>query len=65
VESIRVDIEDLINKLECVKEDDFSTVELEIDNNSGMYRQLNIKAVSMMYEDPIEYGAIGESDIEL
>lgn len=63
--SIRVDIEDLISKLECMIQEDYSTVELEIEDNGGMYRILNVKGISMQSEEPIHYGAIPESDIEL
>lgn len=63
--SIRVDIEDLISKLECMIQEDYSTVELEIEDNGGMYRNLNVKGISMQSEEPIYYGTIPESDIEL
>lgn len=62
---IRVDIDELIDKLEEVKNDDFATVELTIDTDDDDYKELLISAVSFDEDEPINYGIIGENEDEL
>lgn len=61
---IRVDIDDLCDKLDAMREDDYVTAELEIveDDYSNV---LQISAVSFEEEDPISYGAMDEVSEEL
>jgi hypothetical protein len=61
---IRVDIDELSDKLNEMKEDDYVTAELEIvfDDYSS---ELKLSAVSFEDEEPIEYGTICEADDEL
>lgn len=61
---IRVDIDDLCDKLEAMKEDDYVTVELEIidDDYSS---ELSVSAVSFEETEPISYGTVCQADDEL
>jgi hypothetical protein len=61
---IRVDIDDLCDKLEAMKEDDYVTVELEIleDDYSS---ELEVSAVSFEESEPISYGTVCQVDDEL
>ena len=61
---IRVDVDDLCDKLEAMKEDDYVTVELEIieDDYSS---ELAVSAVSFEEDEPISYGTVCQVDDEL
>ena len=61
---IRVDVDDLCDKLEAMKEDDYVTVELEIieDDYSS---ELAVYAVSFEEDEPISYGTVCQVDDEL
>ena len=61
---IRVDVGDLCDKLEAMKEDDYVTVELEIieDDYSS---ELAVSAVSFEEDEPISYGTVCQVDDEL
>ena len=61
---IRVDIDELCDKLDAMKEDDYVTAELEIleDDYSN---ELALYAVSFEEEDPVSYGIVCETDDEL
>ena len=61
---IRVDVDDLCDKLEAMKEDDYVTVELEIieDDYSS---ELAVSAVSFEEAEPISYGTVCQVDDEL
>ena len=61
---IRVDIDDLSDKLEAMKEDDYVTVEREIleDDYSA---ELAVSAVSFEEDEPISYGTVCQVDDEL
>lgn len=61
---IRVDIDDLTEKLEAMKEDDFVTVELDIVEDDYT-SELMLSAVSFEMEEPVSYGSIGQADDEL
>lgn len=62
---IRVDIDELVDKLEEVKNDDFATVELTIDTDDDGYKELLVSAVSFDEDEPINYGIVGENEDEL
>lgn len=60
---IRVDIDELMAKLDEVKCDDYASVELEIsededDTEDG--KELMISAVTFDEDEPIGYGVVGE-----
>lgn len=61
---IRVDVDDLCDKLEAMKEDNYVTVELEIieDDYSS---ELAVSAVSFEEDEPISYGTVCQVDDEL
>lgn len=61
---IRVDIDELFDKLEAMKEDDYVTVEIEIieDDYSN---ELAISAVSFEEDEPISYGTVCQVEDEL
>lgn len=61
---IRVDIDELYDKLEAMKEDDYVTTELEIleDDYSS---ELAVSAVSFEEDDPISYGTVYQTEDEL
>lgn len=61
---IRVDIDDLTEKLEAMKEDDFVIVELDIVEDDYT-SELMLSAVSFEMEEPVSYGSIGQTDDEL
>ena len=56
---IRVDVDELKETIEEIKEDSYSTIELEIEGD-GYYNQLNVSAVSIEEPEPIPYGSISE-----
>jgi len=55
--SIRVDIDELIDKLEAIREDDFVTTELSIDSD-GYDTELEVSAVSIEDDNNISYGKL-------
>lgn len=60
---IRVDIDELMAKLDEIKCDDYASVELEIsededDTEDG--KELMISAVTFDEDEPIGYGVVGE-----
>jgi hypothetical protein len=61
---IRVDIDELSEKLGEMKEDDYVTAELEIvfDDYSS---ELKLSAVSFESDEPVDFGTICEADDEL
>lgn len=61
---IRVDIDELADKLEAMKEDDYVTTELEIETN-GYDSELLISAVSFEENEPISYGSVYEASDEI
>lgn len=61
---IKVDIDDLIDRLNEMKEDDYVTTELEIvEDNYDC--ELRLSAVSFESDEPIDYGLIAETSDEL
>jgi hypothetical protein len=64
MQRIRVDIDELSEKLELMKEDDYVTTELEI-NDDEYTPELLISAVSFDEEEPISYGTLNEVSEEL
>lgn len=61
---IRVDIDELVERLQEMQKDDYATVELEITSEK-FANELVISAVSFEYDEPIPYGTLGESEDEL
>lgn len=61
---IRVDIDDLTEKLEAMKEDDYVTAELEILEDSYT-SELVVAAVSFEEDTPISYGTVCQTDDEI
>lgn len=60
---IKVDIDELMDRLTEMKEDDYETTELEIDED--VYdTKLNVSAVSFDSDEPIDYGSISETTEE-
>ena len=58
---IKVDIDELMAKLEEIKNDDYETVLLRIDiDEDEIDNELSLAAVSFEDEEPINYGTIGE-----
>lgn len=65
---IRVDIDELMGKLDEIRSDDYVTVELDIPDDeydNAFDRELIISAVTFEDEEPIGYGAIAEAVEEL
>ena len=61
---IKVDIDELMERLNEMKEDDYITVELEII--SDRYdSELQLNAVSFESDNPVDYGSIAEISDEL
>ena len=56
---IKVDIDELMETVEEIKEDDYTTVELSIDGD-GYYNELSLAAISIEEPDPVPYGTISE-----
>lgn len=56
---IRVDIDELMDKLEAMKEDDYVTTELEIEGDEYS-SELIVSAVSFEQDEPIGYGSVCE-----
>lgn len=55
--SIRLDIDDVLEKLEAMKEDDFVTVELTIDSD-GYNTEIILCAVGIEEDENISYGRL-------
>lgn len=64
INKIKVDIDELIGRLEEMKEDDYVTVELEIINDD-YDAELQVSAVSFESPEPVDYGSITETSDEL
>ena len=62
---IRVDIDELLDKLHAVNEDGFTTVELEINSDEYGCSELAINAIGVEIEEPVSYGSLTEVDDEL
>lgn len=60
---IRIDIDELIETLEEIKNDDYTTVEISIDGD-GYYNEMSVSAVSLEENDPIPYGTLSEVNNE-
>ena len=66
--SIQVDIDELLGKLDEIKNDDYVTVQLEIcedDEDSAFGKELVVSAVSFEDKESVGYGSISESNGEL
>ena len=61
---IKVDIEDLMSRLQEMVNDDYATAQLEITGGS-FSNELNISAISFEYDEPIPYGTLGEAEEEI
>lgn len=61
---IRVDIDDLSDKLNAMKDEDYVTTELSIEEDAYS-AELNVAAVSFDSDEPIDFGSIPESNEEL
>lgn len=61
---IKVDIDELMERLNEMKEDDYITVELEIISDS-YDSELQLNAVSFESDNPVDYGSIAETSDEL
>lgn len=61
---IKVDIDDLLDKLEAMREDDYVTAKLTIEND-GYSSELVVEAVSFESDTPISYGEVPEASDEL
>ena len=61
---IRVDVDDLLEKLNEVKEDEYTTVELEIDADEYC-SELLVSAVSFDMPEPYPYGSLAEIKDEI
>lgn len=61
---IRVDIDELMDKLEAMREDDYVTAELEIEDDD-YNSELLVSAVSFEEEEPLSYGSVSEICEEL
>lgn len=61
---IRVDVDELYDKVSAMREDDCSVAELEIieDDYSS---ELQLSAVILDEDTPISYGSICQTDIEM
>ena len=60
--SIKVDIDELMEKLDAMKEDDFVTAELTINSN-GYDSELEIIAVGIEEDERVSYGVVeGQND---
>ena len=62
--SIRLDIDDVLEKLEAMKEDDFVTVELTIDSD-GYSTEIELCALGIDEEENISYGRLEDLGEEL
>lgn len=62
--SIKVDIDELLDKLNAMKEDDYVTTELQIEEDDYC-SELLVSAVSFELDEPISYGSLTEAVEEL
>ena len=62
--SIFVNVDELIDKLEAIKEDEFSTVKISLETE-GYSNVLSLEVVSIDSDEPISYGSIYESTDEI
>lgn len=58
--SIRVDIDDLLERLKDMSDNEFSIVELVIDDNYYGGSSLKLKAIDISEEEDTDYGEIGD-----
>ena len=61
---IVIDIDELADKLESMREDDYVLAEIEIEDD-GYDKVMNISAVSFDSDEPLSYGSIYETSDEL
>ena len=57
--TIKVDLNDLIQKLKLIDEDGYSSVIVEIESDEYS-NELRLSAQSIEDEEPIEYGTVAE-----
>ena len=63
---IRVDIDELSDKLDEIRRDDYTIVELDIEDDQDEFeKELLVSAVSFEEDEPISYGVVGEALEEL
>lgn len=62
--SIFINVDELIDKLEAIKEDEFSTVKISLETE-GYSNVLSLEVVSIDSDEPISYGSIDESTDEI
>jgi len=62
--SIRVDIDDLKQKISDAEEDGYVTVELSIESD-GYCMELGFRAIGLDGEEPMDYGRISECTDEI
>lgn len=63
---IRVDIDELCDKLDEIKRDNYTIVELDIEDDEDEFeKELLLSAVSFEEDEPISYGVVGEAMEEL
>lgn len=59
--SIRVDIDDLVNRLNDMLNDDYSIVELVIEEDEYYSNSvLSIKAIDISNDDNVDYGELSD-----
>lgn len=63
VESIAVDVDDLIGKLKLLKEDNYASVKLSIFSD-GYCSELGVDAVGISEDDVVSYGSIDEVPLD-
>lgn len=63
VESIAVDIDDLIEKLNMMKEDNFVSAKLTI-RYDGYCKEISIEAVGIGEESDTSYGSLDEINLD-
>lgn len=59
MDSIKIDIDEMIEKLEAMKEEDFVTCRLTIQNGDYL-NELQVEAVGIDEEDVTSYGSLDE-----
>lgn len=64
MDSIRVDIEELLDKLNSMLEDNYVTVNLKIKDD-GYTKELEIDAVTLDDEENASYGTLAEIEDEI
>ena len=63
IESIAVDVDDLIEKLKLLKEDNYASVKLSILSD-GYCSELGVDAVGISEDDVVSYGNIDEVPLD-